>query len=147
MVALVDRTNTTTPIASTKTRFTAMIVSGDLNRRGALAHRLRQYGARNVVEAGSQSGALAKGRVDGPHDLCIVDGTSVEGPILPTISELRSMRWRRNGSGRARSSSIPNRSVGNIPPTGSSSGWSKPGFRSTACAMATTSRPVFRRDR
>ena len=95
MVALVDRTNTTTPIASTKTRFTAMIVSGDLNRRGALAHRLRQYGARNVVEAGSQSEALAKGRVDGPHDLCIVDGTSVEGPILPTISELRSMRWRR----------------------------------------------------
>ena len=34
MVALVDRTNATTPIAAARTRFTALIVSSDSARRG-----------------------------------------------------------------------------------------------------------------
>jgi DNA-binding NarL/FixJ family response regulator len=95
VAALVERTNTTTPIAPSRTRFTAMIVSADSSRRGALAHRLRQYGARTIVECGTHSEAVSKGRVDGPHDLCLVDGTASEGPILPLIAELRAMRWRR----------------------------------------------------
>ncbi len=95
MVALVDRTNATTPIAAARTRFTALLVSSDSVRRGALAHRLRQYGARNVIEADSKSDALSKANIDGPHDLCIIDGTTGEGPILPMVSELRAMHWRR----------------------------------------------------
>ena len=95
MVALVDRTNATTPIAAARTRFAALIVSSDSARRGALAHRLRQYGARNVVEADNRDDAISKANVDGPHDLCIVDGTTGEGPILPMIAELRAMQWRR----------------------------------------------------
>lgn len=95
MATLVDRTYTTTPIPSAKSRFTALIVAGDGNRRSAIAHRLRQYGARAIIEAETQDDALHKGRVDGSHDLCIVDGTTVSGPILPMITDLRAMRWRR----------------------------------------------------
>ncbi len=95
MVALVDRTNTTTPIGPSRTRFSALLVSSDPARRGALAHRLRQYGARNVIEASGHSDAMSKANVDGPHDLLIVDGTIGESPILPMISALRAMQWRR----------------------------------------------------
>ena len=62
MVALVDRTNATTPIAAARTRFTALLVSSDAARRGALAHRLRQYGARTVVEADNHAGRHFKER-------------------------------------------------------------------------------------
>ena len=95
MVALVERTKTTTPIGASRSRFTALLVSTDNTRRAALAHRMRQYGARIVLEAGSQADALAKARTDGTHDLCIVDGTAAEGPILPMITELRALQWRR----------------------------------------------------
>lgn len=95
MATLTERTQATTPISSARTRFTALLVGGDASRRGALAHRLRQYGARSVIEAASQDEALTKGRVDGSHDLCLVDGTSTTGPVLPMIAELRAMRWRR----------------------------------------------------
>ncbi|MGV1080219.1 MAG: LuxR C-terminal-related transcriptional regulator [Candidatus Nanopelagicales bacterium] len=95
MVTLVERTSGPAPLASGKTRFTALVVSSDAARRGALCHRLRQYGARTILEAGSQADALFQGRTDGQHDLCIVDGTSAEGPILPLVGELRTMRWRR----------------------------------------------------
>lgn len=78
-----------------RTRFTALVVSGDGGRRGSLSHRLRQYGARAVIECTTHAEALSKARVEGPHDLCIVDGTASEGPILPLISELRALRWRR----------------------------------------------------
>lgn len=94
MAALVDRASSA-PIAPVRTRFTALIVSGDIGRRGALAHRLRQYGARSVLECTSHSEALAKAQAEGPHDLCIVDGTAAEGPILPLVAELRTLRWRR----------------------------------------------------
>ncbi len=95
MTAIVDRTRTTATIPARRANFTAMIVCADGTRRGALVHRMRQYGARTVVEAGTKDEALTKGRTDGSHDLCIVDGSSAEGPILPLIAELRAMRWRR----------------------------------------------------
>jgi DNA-binding NarL/FixJ family response regulator len=91
----VDRTNATTPIASARTRFSALLVSSDATRRGALAHRLRQYGARTVIEASGHAEAVSRAHVDGPHDLCVVDGTTGEGPVLPMINELRAMQWRR----------------------------------------------------
>lgn len=95
MVALVDRTATTTPIAPARSRFTALIVSSESTRLATLTHRLRQYGARSVLECSSHSQAMTKGRVDGSHDLCIVDGTGAEGPILPMIAELKKFGWRR----------------------------------------------------
>ncbi len=95
MGALVDRTNATTPIAASRTRFSALLVSSEPARRGALAHRLRQCGARSVIEASGHADAISKANVDGPHDLLIVDGTTGEGPILPMISALRAMQWRR----------------------------------------------------
>lgn len=92
--ALVSRTDNT-KTAPTRTRFTAMVVSGESGRRRSLARKLRLYGATTVFECSSHADALAKAQVDGTHDLCVVDGTSADGPILPLIAELRSLRWRR----------------------------------------------------
>ncbi len=78
-----------------RTRFAAMIVSNNSPRRSALAHRLRQYGARSIVEASSHAEARAGARIDGSHDLCLIDGTASEGPILPLVQDLRAMGWRR----------------------------------------------------
>ncbi len=95
MAAIADRGRAHTSAPASRSRFTAMVVSNDAARRGSLVHRMRQYGARTTVEAATDAEALAKGRIDGTHDICIVDGTAAEGPILPLISELRAMRWRR----------------------------------------------------
>lgn len=95
MGAILDRTRVSTAMPSHKVSFTALVVCADKVRRSALVHRMRQYGARTVVEAASDGDALSKGRTDGSHDLCIVDGTSARGPILPLVAELRAMRWRR----------------------------------------------------
>jgi len=95
VTAIVDRKRATAAIPARRVSFTALIVCADGVRRGALVHRMRQYGARTIVEAASNGEALAKARTDGSHDLCIVDGTSAEGPILPLVAELRAMRWRR----------------------------------------------------
>lgn len=81
--------------APVRSRFAALIVSGSSGRRGGLAHRMRQYGARNVVEAANHHEARRKGRFEGAHDLCIIDGTTVERPILPLVQDLRALGWRR----------------------------------------------------
>lgn len=94
MEASVSRTNNTRT-ALTRTKFTALVVSGESGRRRSLARKLRLYGATTVFECSSHSDALDKARIDGPHDLCVVDGTSADGPILPLIAELRSLRWCR----------------------------------------------------
>ncbi len=94
MTTTVDRTHHM-PLAPTRSRFTAMVVSSEPMRLTALSHRLRAFGARTVVEASGQSDAVSKGRLDGSHDLLVVDGTAAEGPILPMIAELRAMHWRR----------------------------------------------------
>lgn len=78
-----------------RSRFSALIVSMNSSRRGALAHRMRQYGARRVAEASTHAEARLRGRLDGSHDLCIIDGTVAEAPILPLAQELRGMGWRR----------------------------------------------------
>lgn len=62
---------------------------------GALAHRVRQYGARFVIEASSPAEARRAGRIEGSRDLCIVDGTSIDGPIISLVRDLRALGWRR----------------------------------------------------
>ncbi|MEI6623112.1 MAG: response regulator transcription factor [Actinomycetes bacterium] len=87
---------TSTAATSTvRTRFNALIVSGDGRRCGTLSRRLRRYGAHQVIECTTHADALSHAYVDGTHDLCVVDGTNAEAPILPLVAELRAMRWRR----------------------------------------------------
>lgn len=94
MAALIESLSSNA-VAAPRTRFTAMVVSNSPARLGALVHRLRQFGARGVVECSGHADARAKARIDGPHDLCLIDGTAADGPVLPLIQDLRAMGWRR----------------------------------------------------
>lgn len=60
-----------------------------------MAHRMRQYGARVVVEASGSVEARRLGLIEGSRDLCIIDGTALEGPVVSLVRDLRAMGWRR----------------------------------------------------
>ena len=75
--------------------FTVLIVSTNPNRRGALAHCMWQYGARQVIETANPAEARARARIEGSQDLCLIDGTAADGPILPLVQDLRALGWRR----------------------------------------------------
>lgn len=76
------------------TRFVALVVSSDPLHRRNLVRRLRGFGAKNVVEAGTHAQARECAQVEGPKDLVLVDGTAGESPILPIIGEIRDLGWR-----------------------------------------------------
>lgn len=94
MVVTVDQSSANQQ-TQTRTRFSALVMSNNGPRRGALAHRLRQFGARSIVEASDHAEARAGARIDGSHDLCLIDGTASDGPILPLVQDLRALGWRR----------------------------------------------------
>ncbi len=86
---------TTRPSPGLRNRFSALLVSGNSARRGALAHRMRQHGARTVIEAASPTDARRTNRIEGSRDLCIIDGTAIDGPIVTLVRDLRALGWRR----------------------------------------------------
>ncbi len=94
MIATAIRSRPLTPPVGRK-RFAALIVSMNPARRGALSHRMWHYGARQVLETADHREARAKARVEGSQDICIIDGTASEGPILPLVQDLRALGWRR----------------------------------------------------
>jgi DNA-binding NarL/FixJ family response regulator len=76
-------------------RFSAMVVVAHPSLRGALVHRLRALGARDVVEAASVGEARARAHADGPRELCVVDGTLPDGSGVGLLRELRTRGWGR----------------------------------------------------
>ena len=78
-----------------QSQFVALIVSSNPLRRQNLVRRLRNFGASTTIEATTHSEARQQAHVNGPQDLCLVDGTAGETPILPLIADLRSLGWRR----------------------------------------------------
>ncbi|TAK69750.1 MAG: response regulator transcription factor [Actinomycetota bacterium] len=76
-------------------RFTAMVVSSSPQRRVAMVARLRGLGAREVVEAASAAEARVRGRTEGAHDLCVVDASLPDSPVLPLLQDLRQVGWKR----------------------------------------------------
>lgn len=81
--------------SSNRHRFAALIVSTNPTRRGALAHFMWQFGARHVIETSGHGEARSKAKIEGSQDLCLIDGTATEGPILPLVQDLRAVGWRR----------------------------------------------------
>lgn len=79
----------------TQTRFSALVVSSNLHRRNNLVRRLNTYGAVGVIEAETHREARIYAQSQGPGDLCLVDGTAGETPILPLVNDLRNLGWRR----------------------------------------------------
>lgn len=57
--------------------------------------RLRNFGASTTIEATTHAEARKNACIDGPQDLCLVDGTAGETPLLPLITDLRNLGWRR----------------------------------------------------
>lgn len=100
MPAIVDRSQlperTKSPaVHLQQSRFVALVVSSNPLRRQNLVRRLRNFGARTTIEAGNHAEARRNARNDGSHDMCVVDGTAGETPILPLIADLRNLGWRR----------------------------------------------------
>ena len=75
--------------------FTAMVVDDHPLVRDAMVNRLRQMGAREVVEAASISEARARANASGPRDLCILDLGLPDGSGLDLLAALRSAGWPR----------------------------------------------------
>ena len=75
--------------------FTAMVVDDHPLVRDAMVNRLRQMGARDVVEAASISEARARANASGPRDLCVLDLGLPDGSGLDLLAALRSAGWPR----------------------------------------------------
>jgi DNA-binding NarL/FixJ family response regulator len=75
--------------------FTAMVVDDHPLVRESMAARLRQLGARDVVEAATLGEARARAHVSGPQDLCVLDLGLADGSGLDLLADLRSAGWTR----------------------------------------------------
>lgn len=75
--------------------FTAMVVDDHPLVRESMVGRLRQMGARDVVEAATVGEARARAHASGPRDLCVLDLGLPDGSGLDLLAELRSAGWAR----------------------------------------------------
>ncbi len=76
-------------------RFSVLLMCADPIRRAAIVGRLRQFGAQGIKECANATEALTAARHESSRDMCIVDAVDADGPVLPVIAELRTLRWRR----------------------------------------------------
>jgi len=92
MAALMQRSAV---LPAPRTRFAALLVAPMSGRRQRLAGQLRGMGARDVVEVVSGAEARLRARRDGGQDLCVIDGTSLDSPVIPLLGALRGLGWTR----------------------------------------------------
>jgi DNA-binding NarL/FixJ family response regulator len=95
VTTLVERSGYAATPPARPPRFSAMVVVAHPALRGALVHRLRALGARDVAEAASVGEARARAHADGPRELCVVDGTLPDGSGVGLLRELRTRGWGR----------------------------------------------------
>jgi len=82
-------------VPAPRTRFAALVVAPSTGRRHRLVGQLRGMGARDVIEVTSSAEARVRSRRDGTQDLCVIDGSTLDAPVLPLISALRGLGWTR----------------------------------------------------
>ncbi len=75
--------------------FSAMAVDDHPLVRESMVQRLRQMGARDVVEAATIGEARARANASGPRDLCVLDLGLPDGSGLELLADLRSDGWTR----------------------------------------------------
>jgi DNA-binding NarL/FixJ family response regulator len=75
--------------------FTAMVVDDHPLVRDSMVTRLRQMGAREVVEAATIGEARARAHASGPRDLCVLDLGLPDGSGLELLAELRAAGWAK----------------------------------------------------
>ncbi len=81
--------------AAGRTSFTAMVVDDHPLVRDSMINRLRQMGAREVVEAATIGEARARAQASGPRDLCVLDLGLPDGSGLELLADLRGAGWPR----------------------------------------------------
>ena len=82
-------------LLSSRPGFTAMVVDDHPLVRESMVTRLRQMGAREVVEAATIGEARARAHASGPRDLCVLDIGLPDGSGLELLAELRAAGWSR----------------------------------------------------
>lgn len=89
-----DRSQVT---AAPRTRFSTLLITGSTRRRVALSSRMAHTGAGSVMEAATVADArdLASSAGVQGHDICILDGTTADEPVIPLMAHLRTSGWRR----------------------------------------------------
>ena len=75
--------------------FTAMVVDDHPLVRESMVQRLRQMGAREVVEAATIGEARARAHASGPRELCVLDLGLPDGSGLDLLADLRTAGWTR----------------------------------------------------
>jgi len=75
--------------------FTAMVVDDHPLMRESMVQRLRQMGAREVVEAATIGEARARAHGSGPRELCVLDLGLPDGSGLDLLADLRTAGWTR----------------------------------------------------
>jgi DNA-binding NarL/FixJ family response regulator len=75
--------------------FSAMVVDDHPLVRESMVLRLRNMGAREVVEAATAGEARARAHLSGPRELCLLDLGLPDGSGLDLLADLRAAGWQR----------------------------------------------------
>lgn len=85
------------PQTTARRPFAALVVSTDPVRRGAMAALAEQAGAGTILpaESGSEALRLAADQAESDNDICLVDGSVKDTPVLALVRTLRLLGWHR----------------------------------------------------
>lgn len=83
------------PQPTARRPFAALIVSPHEPRRSAFVGILERTGARRIVECRSGAEARQRARIDTSNDVCVLDGSTSDMPLLVLVRQLQALGWRR----------------------------------------------------
>lgn len=91
-----SRTLTTLrPQPTARRPFAALVVSPNGSRRRSFLGVLERSGARRIVECTTGAEARKRARIDTRNDVCVLDGTLDDMPLLVLVRHLQALGWRR----------------------------------------------------
>lgn len=90
-------TATLRPQTTARRPYAALVVSGDPVRRGSMAALAEQSGAASILPAqtGSEALRIAADHAETDNDLCLIDGSLTDTPVLSLVRTLRLLGWHR----------------------------------------------------
>lgn len=83
------------PLPTARRPFSALVISPDEHRRAEYSAVVDRAGARHVFAAGSGSEARTGAQLDTSNDVCLLDGSITDTPVLPLVRQLHGHGWRR----------------------------------------------------
>lgn len=83
------------PQPTARRNFSALVVCGGDTRRHAYERVLERSGARRIVPCVRGSEARQSGGVDTRNDICILDGSIEDTPLLVLARQLQRLGWHR----------------------------------------------------